>query len=260
MVTKKSSTTRIQWLEQRLTRRKALRTGAAGTFVAATTLWATPLMRTVSASGTLGGTPPPAVCTQRYEYFDYTETGPITYLPFIKSVSTKRRDGVDWNQVDHPALLFDTANPTGGDWDMLTPAISPGPNPGDDGYGNTVAQHKVLIVQEHGPDSNGAYTPDDNGTGGLLIFEFSCPMRVDNIDFLDIDNGGSEIILETPTGNQTLAIPVTGNGSWQRYDLGFENVVKLTVKIYASGAVSRICFCHPEDCLEYQPGQEPLST
>ena len=241
MAPTRKTESRVEWLERRVTRRSALKTGAAGTAMAATALWVAPAGRTVSAAHTGGhiGTPPPVVCNQVWEDFEGHAAGTrITSLPNITSVYTRRFDGAAWSQTNHPAMIFDTANPTGGDSDLQTP-----------GYhdSNTTGLGKVLIVQER--DSN---IPDDNAGGGRLVFEFACPVRVDSIQVLDIDNdenGGSVCILQTPTQTEVFAIPVKGDNSVQTIDLGgFGNVTKLTVKFVSSGALAQICYCVPPDC------------
>lgn len=55
------------------------------------------------------------------------------------------------------AMIFDTANPTGGDWDLQTNNLG-----------------KALIISEDGDSSD----PDDNASGGILRFTFDNPTEV----------------------------------------------------------------------------------
>ena len=60
-------------------------------------------------------------------------------------------------------LIFDTAHPTGGDYDLRTPGS---------GSGNTSALGNVLIISEDGDESD----PDDDENGGTMVFEFALPV------------------------------------------------------------------------------------
>ncbi len=71
--------------------------------------------------------------------------------------------------ANHPAMVFDTDNPTGGDYDLAT-----------NNLGN------VLIVSEDGDSSD----PDDNGGGGSICFTFDEPTDVKNLTVLDNEEGG----------------------------------------------------------------------
>ena len=53
--------------------------------------------------------------------------------------------------ANHPAMIFDSADPTGGDNDLAT-----------------VDQQNILIISEDADSTD----PDDNAAGGTLIFHF----------------------------------------------------------------------------------------
>ncbi|MEE8469582.1 MAG: hypothetical protein V3T22_14070, partial [Planctomycetota bacterium] len=72
------------------------------------------------------------------------------------------------NDPDHPdlAILFDTAQPSGEDFDLLTP----GP-----GIGNDLPRKKILILAEDDADSDGdglVDDPDDETAGGVITFQW----------------------------------------------------------------------------------------
>lgn len=99
------------------------------------------------------------------------------------------------------AMIFDSANPTGGDVDLGTPNQSfgtGGPGIGKAGkkgklFANSQAHGKVLIISE----DNNAVNPDDNQFGGALVFIFDPPRYVDSIGLLD--NDGKDNALQCHT-------------------------------------------------------------
>ena len=73
---------------------------------------------------------------------------------------------------ENGAMLFDTNNPTGEDFDLAAADL-----------GN------VLIISEDGDTSD----PDDNAQGGTLTFEWDNSVDITGVDLLDIDEQGSSI-------------------------------------------------------------------
>lgn len=135
------------------------------------------------------------------------------------------------NMHDHPSMIFDTENPTGGDWDLATP-----------GYHstNTTPLGNVLIISEDGK----SYDPDDNYRGGDLKFKFDKEVRVDSVSLLDIDRGesGGKIKLFDADNNliKMVNIPGTGDNSTQTIDIDTDGVAKMIVWLESSGAVSGV--------------------
>ena len=87
------------------------------------------------------------------------------------------------NILGHPdkAILFDSANPTGGDFDLKTPGTGPG---------NLLPQGKVLIIAEDDVDADAdglVDDPDDEWGGGSIFFGFDTPMVARTIGLLDVD-------------------------------------------------------------------------
>lgn len=79
-------------------------------------------------------------------------------------------------------VVFDSANPTGGDDDLKTPSWSNLGNAQDESLGN------LLIIQEYG-----ATVPDDEAQGGQLIFDFSeSGLDINSFGFHLVDAEGSE--------------------------------------------------------------------
>ena len=133
--------------------------------------------------------------------------------------------------VNHPAMIFDSANPTGGDSDL-----------------GTANQGNVLIISEDADSSD----PDDNASGGTLIFTFDQPVMLDEVGLLDIDQQEATIILYDVNGNQIQTTEVAGQGdnSQQTVALDALGVSRMEIVFAGSGAVTDIIFCregHPID-------------
>lgn len=127
------------------------------------------------------------------------------------------------------AMIFDAANPTGGDTDLFQPAS-----------GN------VLIISEDGDASD----PDDNAAGGVIVAELDQPSTVNSIDILDTEtaNGGQvELFGADGALLASFDIPQIRNGGIQTLDLGdTENVQTVKVTFTSSGAIDSFKFVPPE--------------
>ncbi|HXF60976.1 MAG TPA: pilus assembly protein TadG-related protein, partial [Caldilineaceae bacterium] len=95
--------------------------------------------------------------------------------------------------TNHPAMIFDSANPTGNDPDLGSPHQDfGGPGQGVGGGAgapgrNSAPLGKVLIVAE----SNNPSNPDDAANGGSVVMTFDFPVRVDEVHILDIDDASA---------------------------------------------------------------------
>ena len=149
--------------------------------------------------------------------------------------------------ADNRAMIFDSANPSGHDHDLGTPNQDfggPGIGAGGGSYSdnpNENALGNILIISEDGDSSD----PDDEAQGGTITFTFDNPVRVDQIDLLDIDSdeaGGSIVTLLTSSGTQSIGIPALGNNSFQTVDINVDDVVSMTVEFVSSGAITELKF------------------
>ncbi|WP_210407199.1 SdrD B-like domain-containing protein, partial [Hydrocoleum sp. CS-953] len=131
------------------------------------------------------------------------------------------------------AMIFDSANPTGGDHDLETPGS--GPN-------NTTPQGNILIISEDGDSSN----PDDEADGGTITFDFDNPVNINSLSFIDIEEAGGKIITTDADGNVTTtdiaALGQDGDNSFQTLNINDNDVVKLEVELAGSGAISGLDF------------------
>ena len=145
--------------------------------------------------------------------------------------------------ASHPdkAILFDSANPTGGDDDLMTP------NPA--GFDNDTALGHVLIIAENDEDSapgdDLVDDPDDEAAGGSLYFDFNNKATICSATLLDIDEAlGTELRFyrngDLATPDETISILTLGDGSVQRVEFNESEVDRFEVYFKGSGAVGRI--------------------
>ncbi|MBM7069071.1 SdrD B-like domain-containing protein [Actibacterium sp. 188UL27-1] len=125
-------------------------------------------------------------------------------------------------QATGEAMVFDTANPTGGDNDLATSDL-----------GN------VLIISEDGDSSD----PDDDANGGTLVFDFDSPSEVFDLKILDTEKGG-EVRLFDANGAliKTVTIPEVADGAVQQVLIQTDDVSRMEVELNGSGAVDDIQF------------------
>ncbi len=141
----------------------------------------------------------------------------------------------NWNEADededddgNDAMVFDTAHPTGGDWDL---------------YSKT--QGKAIILSEDGDSDD----PDDNADGGTLTFEFDSVSSVQSLSLLDNDEHGSSIDLYDAEGGllKTISVPKGWNGGKQTIEIDTDGVATMDVNLAGSGAVDDLCFTPEKD-------------
>ncbi|ETA49179.1 hypothetical protein [Ponticoccus alexandrii] len=111
-------------------------------------------------------------------------------------------------------MIFDTANPTGGDWDL-----------GFHDQGNTI------IISE------------DNAHGGTITFDFDTVSDVTSLTVLDVEEEGGSIDLYDLDGEliDSIAIPAAGNNASQDIDINASGVAQMQVTLAGSGAVEDLC-------------------
>lgn len=88
--------------------------------------------------------------------------------------------------ADNVPMLFDTANPTGGDLDLSHPSIGLG----------------LIISEDNNPNN-----PDDNADGGTIRFDFLNPYVFGSIELLDIEESGGTVDTYSG-GNLVESLPI----------------------------------------------------
>ncbi len=152
------------------------------------------------------------------------------------------------NPTANPAMIFDSANPTGGDWDLGTPNIDfGGPGQGSGGSAgaageNSRALGNILIISEDADSSD----PDDNASGGTLIFSFDNPVDITQVNVIDVDSNepGGQIVTFDANGNVITTSPLQNlsNNSFQEVTIDAAGVSRMEVQLVSSGAVADIIF------------------
>ncbi|MEM7592222.1 MAG: vanadium-dependent haloperoxidase [Cyanobacteria bacterium P01_A01_bin.83] len=121
-------------------------------------------------------------------------------------------------------MIFDTANPTGGDIDLAS-----------DSLGN------VLILSEDGDSSN----PDDNDIGGIFYFDWHDPINLESVSLIDVEEVGGSITAYGE-GNQVLGSFDTSNltddGLTGSVNIGLEDVSRIELTLIGSGAITEISY------------------
>lgn len=137
----------------------------------------------------------------------------------------------------HPnkTIVFDSANPTGGDPDLATPGY---------GIGNDTALGKLLIVAENDVDSGGdgiVDDPDDEAGGGILRFAFDKPVTICSALLVDIEEVGGELrFYDEGVLLKTVPIPALDDNSVQNLGFTAEGVTLFEVDFAGSGGLGLI--------------------
>jgi len=162
------------------------------------------------------------------------------------------------------AIIFDSANPTGGDIDLGTPNQAfGGPGVGAAGpsgaFVNNVARGKLLIISNDLHDTNGdgrIDNPNDsNNAGTFFTFDFSAvgPVTINSLVAIDFDpmpitlmEKSKVELFDSVASNTPIAsftIPRTGDNGVATIALGpTANVMKMIVMMDGSGAIDDINF------------------
>ncbi|MDJ0573301.1 MAG: hypothetical protein QNJ53_30290 [Pleurocapsa sp. MO_192.B19] len=136
---------------------------------------------------------------------------------------------------EYDAMLFDTNNPTGDDFDLAASDL-----------GN------VLIISEDGDTSD----PDDNAHGGILTFEWDTLVDITGVGLLDIDEPGGSITFFAQNAQvmETLEIPELDNNSFQELGFDVEDVARMDILLAGSGAVTAVDFMPSDNFEAIVPG------
>lgn len=124
------------------------------------------------------------------------------------------------------AMIFDSANPTGGDDDL-----------GSDTLGG------VLIISEDGDSTD----PDDNAAGGSICFDFDDVVRMKSITLKDIEETtgeGTRLVFYDANGDVIADqfVEPTGDGGEVTLQLFVPGTARLEVRFAGSGAVDNVTF------------------
>ena len=133
--------------------------------------------------------------------------------------------------ANNPVMIFDSAAPTGGDWDLATSNLG-----------------KVLILSED-RDSN---DPDDNAGGGTFVFSFDRPADLSSITFLDTEEPVPVLRFFDANGALITTIngPSTPDGGQAVANFDVTGVSRLEVQLKGSGAIDNLKYSFPAEICE----------
>lgn len=132
----------------------------------------------------------------------------------------------DAGQTNPPnaVMIFNTANPTGGDLDL-----------------SSSTRGNVLIISE---DFNSA-NPDDEAHGGTFVFEFDREADVESLVFLDTEEPEPIIRLFDENGVQIgddIIGPVTTDGGEGIANINVSGVHRMEIELQGSGAIDNLIY------------------
>ena len=133
------------------------------------------------------------------------------------------------------AMIFDSANPTGGDQDLASDTLG-----------------GLLIISEDGDSSD----PDDNASGGSIVFDFDSEVTIKFITFKDIEETtepGTQIFFYDAAGNVIASqfVEPTGDNGEATVSLDVPGTARFEVVLQGSGAIDNLVFNdHLDDPVE----------
>lgn len=134
------------------------------------------------------------------------------------------------------AMVFDTLNPTGNDWDLAGPFS-------DVRGGADLIVGNVLIISE----DQDASDPDDRARGGFFEFNFDVPVTLEDVAVFDINRKkGIKITLFGEQGEiATIYNDYIGpDNSFERVNLTRTGVVRAVFELKGSGAIGELAFSY----------------
>ena len=192
--------------------------------------------------GELGWSP----CPARIDFDSLIAGDPLNFLAGTEITNQFDYLGVHFTADNffpgHPdkLIIFDTANPTGGDNDLATPGYHPS---------NTVPKGMVIIIAENDIDTNPADglvdVPDDEEGGGLINIVFDIPVIFEQATVLDVEDLGSFWRFYDSANNLLLTVPLAaaGDNSVQTINPNIAGVSRAELELETSGAITDLVFC-----------------
>lgn len=185
--------------------------------------------------------------------FNETPTGRPLDLPAGTVITDQLADlGVTFSCIagapglPNKCIIFDSGNPTGGDFDLATPG--PGEN-NDTFLGN------LLIIAENDIDADNdglVDDPDDSASGGFINFDFDQNVVFFGFQVIDVDSVEIDAIRLFDEFDNVLVqadLGPIGENSVQDFDLGagIAGVRRGEFFFSGSGGIDSIRFCPEEE-------------
>jgi SdrD B-like domain len=187
----------------------------------------------------------------------------------LSSVSCSRND----TSVPGHCILFDTENPTGGQYDFGTPNETfGGPGVGLGGQNGQVGKNDTihglaLVIADDVVDADLDGRVDDpasTAAGGVISITFAAASTVHTVTLLDIDSDEDGMVLVHLQGGGTIGYPAwkLGDNSMQVVQVGATGVIAMDLHLSSTGALAEfeitagdplVCGCtNHTDCLPSQ--------
>jgi len=150
---------------------------------------------------------------------------------------------------DNAAMIFDSNNPTGGDWDLGTPnELFGGPGRtmnGDPMPSNDTPLNNILIITEDF-DADDPDDTDTRGTGFEFDFSGLGSVTMYAFDLIDVDgeSANASVTLFDGDGVEIFSagLPETGCNGVATVDLGATSgVASMVILLNGSGAIDNLC-------------------
>jgi hypothetical protein len=153
------------------------------------------------------------------------------------------------NNGPNAVIIFDSSNPTGGDFDLGTPNSDfGGPGKGLGGrFGmpgeNSIPRGNLIIIAESMIDANGdgrVDVPDDEGSGGCITFDFDHNVVPLSITLVDVDPYSARLDFAGSMLRVTADETFIGDNAVAKIDLPNSGFQQLQVCFTASGAIAEL--------------------
>lgn len=145
------------------------------------------------------------------------------------------------------AVIFDTDNPTGGDYDLAGPFA-----PGVGNSFGSISPGNVLILQENNTcDELTCSNPDDQGSrpGGTMSFAFGNAVSITSVDFFDVEGPEAGTVVLFDAGGEVLntidIVSTGGDNLWYRLMIDVGGVYSMDINMGGSGAIDNIQYVVP---------------
>jgi hypothetical protein len=177
-------------------------------------------------------------------------TAPLDLFPFVHFSVANLGGG------PHSLVIFDSSQPTGGDWDLGTPHQDfGGPGIGLGGAGgqpgeNAAPLGNLLIIAENindgAPPEGIIDYPDDEAGGGIITATFDAAVTVEYITLVDMDDSARGSLIRLYSHEALLFIyPIQdlGDNSVQTVSFeGYKDVTRMEFFFKGSGAIDNLIF------------------
>lgn len=182
----------------------------------------------------------PKSCVIDFQEFNAGDA--VFELGFGVVVTSEKRPGIGQPLVSAIPMIFDSANPTGKDFDLGAPNKDfGGPGRGEAGeagrpYENRTPKGKILIISEDEDSSD----PDENLYGGVITFSFETPTDIVSVGLLNDEDLVQFEIYKTDGSIVLMTSPVAGKNSFVLLNVNVSDAILLRVIFSGCGSIAEV--------------------